>query len=51
MSLPFFSRWLASRSAYRVGAPPRNVESCLPLSQSHRLAWPSRLGSWLGASG
>ena len=51
MSLPFFSRWLASRSARRAPAPGRSVESCPPVAMAHRLPWSSRLGNWLGASG
>ncbi|HEY4957356.1 MAG TPA: hypothetical protein VII31_06030 [Caldimonas sp.] len=51
MSLPFFSRWLASRSDRRLLTPGRSVESCPPLAPAHRPPWSSRLGSWLGASG
>jgi hypothetical protein len=53
MPLPLFSRWLAAttRAAARQRATQRVVESYPPLAFAHRRAWPSRLGSWLGASG
>ena len=52
MSLRFFS-WLAAAplDVVRPNAPPLIVESYPPLAFSHRRAWSSRLGGWLGASG